>query len=439
LFEYGAIVLRHGLVHSLRRVLIERLVIINDFVGGGGGAAELAVSAAVWIKERGIPVTFIGGEARSDPRMIDAGISFVSCGQEGLLASPLRNIFKGLYNEPAAAVVRAWIAANDTPKTVYHLHNWSQIFSPAIFSALQPVAHRLVMTAHDFFLVCPNGAFSDYPRGKACALTPMSPSCITHNCDRRSYQHKLWRVARQAVADVLRQRAVRPALITVLHEAMIPYLERGGIAASSIRVLRNPVRPFSESRIRAEQNRKIFFIGRLHEGKGPDLFLAAAQKAGVQAVLIGDGPQRDELAARFPSAEMTGWKTPAEVADLVREARAIVIPSRYPEPFGLTALEATYSGIPVIIAASAMLAPELELAGAGLAVDPRDIDAFAEALSRIAGADEDVQEMSERAFSRTRNLGTTPDEWVAGLETIYAETLGGPPQAPAQESCSAEV
>ena len=76
-------------------------------------------------------------------------------------------------------MVRAFIAAHDTPGTVYHLHGWSQILSPAIFAALAPVRARLILSAHDFFLVCPNGAYADMTSGAPCTHAPLGLSCVT--------------------------------------------------------------------------------------------------------------------------------------------------------------------------------------------------------------------------------------------------------------------
>jgi hypothetical protein len=38
--------------------------------------------------------------------------------------------------------VAAWIAQHDTPRTVYHLHGWLQILSPAVLHAAAPVRDR---------------------------------------------------------------------------------------------------------------------------------------------------------------------------------------------------------------------------------------------------------------------------------------------------------
>ncbi|WP_283180096.1 hypothetical protein [Gemmobacter sp. 24YEA27] len=85
-------------------------------------------------------------------------------------------------------------------------------------AALRPVAGRVVLHAHDYFLACPNGAFFDYRAGVTCDLSPMSLGCVTCNCDKRSAAQKLWRVARQAVQNRAVSRMLPEATVVLLHE-----------------------------------------------------------------------------------------------------------------------------------------------------------------------------------------------------------------------------
>jgi len=50
------------------------------------------------------------------------------------------------------------------------------------------------------------------------------------------------------------------------------------------------------------------------------------------------------LGGDFPEIELMGWKSKQEIAQLCREARALIMPSRWRETFGLVALEAAMSG-----------------------------------------------------------------------------------------------
>jgi glycosyltransferase involved in cell wall biosynthesis len=404
--------------------MIDRIVVINDFSTSGGGAATLAISSAIWLRQRGFRVSFISGDGAGNPLLSSNGIEQIGIGGKALLnTSTFRAMRNGLFNLAAWRAVSDWIEENDTPETVYHLHNWSQIFSPAIFLALRRISGRLVLSAHDFFLACPNGAYANFKSGVVCPLVPLSRACLSTNCDRRNYGHKLWRAVRQLIVNGLRNLNGGNAPIIALHEGMIPLLERGGISPANIRVLRNPVEPFSKVRIRAEHNRTFVYIGRLHEGKGPDLAARAARLAGASLCLIGDGPLRPTLERDYPEVMITGWQASNRIIEWVGKARALIVPSRYPEPFGLVAVEALSSGLPVIIASSALLAPEIEERGIGYACDPLDISAMANMMRRLMQNDDLTRTMSERAVESASALGTTPTVWISELLRLYEQRL----------------
>ena len=257
--------------------MIERIVVINDSSVAKGGATGLSLASALAFRKRGLAVTLLTGDAGQNSELDEAGVEVVALGQDRLLSSPMHKVlFSALYNGSAKDMVAGWIARNDTPGTVYHLHGWAQILSPAVFQALKPVSSRLVLSAHDFFLVCPNGAYAFLNNGAVCQLTPMSAACVRANCDRRSYAHKLWRVARQSVRQSLFDFRREAPPVLAIHEAMRPFLVRGGIPEAAVRTVPNPVRPFLTERAQAERNREFLFIGRLEDGKGPDLAAAAA-------------------------------------------------------------------------------------------------------------------------------------------------------------------
>jgi glycosyltransferase involved in cell wall biosynthesis len=216
---------------------------------------------------------------------------------------------------------------------------------------------------------------------------------------------------------------VSAARIVAVHETMVPLLARGSIAASRIRVLRNPVVPWRAARVPAEKNREVFFVGRLDGDKGAHLLARAAQRAGARLRLIGDGPLAAEIMRLCPRAELLGWRSRAEIAELVAGARLVVSPTVNREPFGLVALEALMSGIPVIVARSSPFAGEITDRQLGLACDPHDGEALARAIARLLDDDLLVRRMSCQAIAEARRLAPTPAQWCDGLLSLYAECL----------------
>lgn len=403
--------------------MIERIVQINDLSDPRGGASKLAVQAACGLAVRGHRVTFVTGDAGKSATLVEAGVKIVALGGQRLLAASRgAAIVTGLWNRAAHALMRDWIARNDTPGTVYHLHGWSQILSPAIFSALEPVRDRLIISAHDFFLACPNGAFALLRSGEICPHLPLSRACLTTACDRDGTAHKLWRSARHIVQrQAYRPRSSPPVL--AIHANMGRFLVRAGIPSDAIIPLPNPVEPFSSSRIHAERNGDVLFVGRLEETKGADLAARAAALAGAPLTVVGEGPLTERIREIHPAARLVGRRTPAEISEFAARARALVMPSRYPEPFGLVAMEAAWSGLPVILANTALLANDLVACGAAIAVEPRDTPVFADAIRHVLADGPATKRMSEAGFVRTRGLAMTPPAWIDSLEDIFDERL----------------
>jgi len=95
----------------------------------------------------------------------------------------------------------------------------------------------------------------------------------------------------------------------------------------------------------AELPRPIFLnIGRVAVEKNIEAFLSL-DLPGTK-VVVGDGPQRAELAARFPKVHFAGWRMGEGLASAYRAADVFVFPSRT-DTFGLVLLEAMACGTPV--------------------------------------------------------------------------------------------
>ena len=146
------------------------------------------------------------------------------------------------------------------------------------------------------------------------------------------------------------------------------------------------------------RDRVILFVGRVVADKGADLFVAACARAlpalpGWRAEIIGaDGfsarsPETPFIRTLRPAAKaagvaMLGYQPADAVIRAMSRAAIVVVPSRWQEPFGLTALEAMACGAALVCSGRGGLA---EIMGeAGLLIDPDDIDGFAQALIRLA-------------------------------------------------------
>ncbi len=87
-------------------------------------------------------------------------------------------------------------------------------------------------------------------------------------------------------------------------------------------------------------------------------------------VIVGDGPARSDLQARYPAAWFLGLKSGAELADIYASSDVFVFPS-LTDTFGLVVLEALAAGLPV--AAFPVGGPKEVLAGSGCGVLSNDL------------------------------------------------------------------
>jgi glycosyltransferase involved in cell wall biosynthesis len=126
-----------------------------------------------------------------------------------------------------------------------------------------------------------------------------------------------------------------------------------GLSAARIRRGYSPVAGLHASRASALDPRRVVFVGRLHEEKGPDLLVEALALLDdpPPALLVGSGPLEERLRAlvrRRGLAEVVtfcGWQD--EPAGLLAGAAACVAPSR-DEAFSQAAVVAMSLRVPVL-------------------------------------------------------------------------------------------
>ena len=105
----------------------------------------------------------------------------------------------------------------------------------------------------------------------------------------------------------------------------------------------------------------IVFVGKLIANKGLQLLLEALRTLDARAVVVGFGDYRgalEELAATLPPGQVlfTGPLEHRHLVWLLPLAEAMVVPSIFPEAFGMVAAEAAACGCPPLVARHSGLA-----------------------------------------------------------------------------------
>ena len=134
----------------------------------------------------------------------------------------------------------------------------------------------------------------------------------------------------------------------------------------------------------------------------------------AEKFVVGDGPQRGELARRYPTAHFMGSRTGAALAAVYRTADVFVFPS-LTDTFGLVMIEALASGTPV--AAYNVMGPRDVLDETVGAIGPD----LAANVARAATLDPALC----APFAQRYTWEAATDQFEAGLEPFAAEQSGG--------------
>ncbi|HEY2072509.1 MAG TPA: glycosyltransferase family 4 protein [Gaiellaceae bacterium] len=95
----------------------------------------------------------------------------------------------------------------------------------------------------------------------------------------------------------------------------------------------------------------VVFVGKLIENKGVQVLFEAVRGLDVRAVVVGFGDYRRELEAMAPPGTLfTGALEHRHLAHLLPLCDVSVVPSIFPEAFGMVAAEAAAAGLPPVVA-----------------------------------------------------------------------------------------
>jgi glycosyltransferase involved in cell wall biosynthesis len=390
------------------------VVIVSDYAEVNGGASRVSIVSARALAERGVRVTYFCGTGSVAGELDHPMITVRHLGLLDVWNSPgrLQAAASSIWNDPARRALQS-LLKEAGPETIVHIHQWSRCLSPSIFAALG--AHHWAVSLHDYFFVCPTGLLYVAPRQQTCSLRPMSAACILCNCGTRSRVHKAVRVARHGAMNAALSRPERSGIFIHVSDFAARAARAHLPPGSSHFVVPNPCGTAGGEAVDVRRNKTFVYVGRLQREKGVLDFARASREAGVPALFLGDGPEAQRIRMLNPSAEIRPWGTDGAVEAALKEARCIVLPSRWSETFGLTVLEAQAHGVPAIVARNSGAAEAVERARGGLVVEGGNVDQLADAVRTVAHDDDLASDCGRRA-----RLSYSSGYWSP---TCYGERL----------------
>ena len=326
-----------------------------------------------------------------------------------------------IWSERTAEDVRRIIRMNGID--VVHVHNTLLRMSPSIYYAALNEGIPVVQTIHNFRLVCPAGIC--YRNGRICE------DCLNHglHC---ALKHSCYRGSKaQTLASVLMSQFHRATgIYKKLHYICLTefnrdiLLRQGQIRPEQIFVKPNSADdPGTPTPYEARKD-QILFAGRLDESKGIRFLLETWKRMKThpfQLLIAGSGPLEEECRAMIRQTEMTdavmlGTLSHEAVLAVMKESKALVLPTEWYEGLPMSLVEAMSCGTPVIVPAMGN-AGNMVIEGVnGYTYEPKNPRSLQEAFQKPLNLQNAVYGVFRENYTDNANL--------AALEDIYQKVKG---------------
>jgi len=403
-----------------------RVVIVCDPGHVDGGASKVAITSAQGLADAGITIDYVCTSGPFAPELNHPRIHLHCLNMASVWdrSNPVTAARQGIWNSAARHQMEVILGKLPQNGTVVHFHQWTKSFSPSILAVPSKLGLPAVVSLHDYFLACPNGAYYHFSGATPCALTPMSGACLAARCDSRSSLHKAVRIGRQIATGKALGKA--GAALSILNVS--PFAGRvidTFLPKQHARfTVRSPIDVAKAEPVRVTENKQFVFVGRMTEEKGVRQLATAARQANLPVTFVGGGPLLGEIQAMGAPIQCTGWQDPAGVNAILARARALIFSSTWYETGGLVVLEALARGIPVLVSRSTAPADFVTDGANGFLIDPDDSQAL-QARMQALTCDATAERMGRQAYNRYWTDPQTLERHVASLLSVYQTILAG--------------
>lgn len=372
------------LILRKKRLKVKNMTIVqaNKFLYPKGGADRYCLTLIKELEASGykvVPFGMVDSRNLESPweKYFTAPVDYYGSGNKFKMA---KNI---IWNRSAA---RQFGELLDKAKPdLVHAHNIYHQLSPAILPEAKRRGVKMVMTLHDYKLVCPN--YRLFTKGHHCeaCLNGSYFNCLKNNCY-ESYP----RSAVAALESFLHNKEwgtyyKNVDLLISPSEYLKSKMIQVGWPASRIKVLLNPAPPYDPQ----ADGERLLYLGRLTKEKGVDILLQALEGTNEYLDIAGTGPEEENLKALVKELGLTkrvtfhGHLDGETLEKLKKEAKAVILPSVWAENMSLVLLESLAYG-KLIIASKTGGTPEIIRDGeTGWLFPAGDIAALRECLGEI--------------------------------------------------------
>jgi len=376
-----------------------KILEINKFHYLRGGSERYFFALQKILKSKGhrVAVFSMKGDSNLPSKYDDYFIEAVD-----LNKFSIRDVIKFFYNRDAVKKLERIIAL-ERPD-IAHLHNIAHQFSPAIISVLKKRGIPIVQTLHDYKLICPNAML--YSRNRVCEECHGKKyyHCLLRRCLKESYLKSLMATIEAYWYNRIKRTYDSVDFFIAPSNYMKEACVRFGVPEKKIKVAYNflDFKEF-ENLPPTTDGGYILFYGRLSAEKGIDTVLEALSKmkGKVKFKIAGAGPDYKRLSEKITrlnlvgEAELIGPKYGIELKELVSGAKAVVLPSLWPENMPYVLLETMASGKTAIVARSGGMPELIRDKENGFLFSAGDSSGLAKVVDGLS--DYDLTEIGKRA------------------------------------------
>lgn len=333
------------------------------------------------------------------------------------LMGKIRGFVSGIYCPGGVKAMREAIRC-ESPDVV-NVHNLYPFISPAALRECRKAGAPVVMTVHNFRIMCPTGLFMrDNRPCEMCLERGNEWGCVKYNCE-HSRLKSIGYAARNAVARIGKYYRDYVDMFACITDFQRRKLIQAGFPPEKITVIPNSmdVPPLTAF----EAGNYVAYSGRISREKGVDMIIEAARRHPDIPFKLAGAVRDTDLVADLPSnVELTGYLSGEKLRDFYANARFFVMASRWYEGFPMTILEAARFAKP-------MVAPDhggfTEIIGRGedaigVLFAPGNIDSFDEMVASMWGDLIKTQLLGAKSYVKLQKQYSTEvvvDKWNALL------------------------